>query len=200
MSPHKQSQRVSPITLPTSCTDSEPTTSGELTTIQEDLLLAKNYYECIGRREKIHEVAVKHHLKGLSAETLDLVITTFGNLQRSRAAVACGRELAFAEDSAKAEHAWAYSYAFERHTAPNHQGASQYSSGAHHNAGGKGAERTSASISPVLPRVEMPAGEREDPFDIKHTAWDANEAKLALKHIQNLVHRLVPKDTRLDLD
>ncbi|KAJ7043425.1 hypothetical protein C8F04DRAFT_1250863 [Mycena alexandri] len=194
MSPHKQSRRVSPITLPTSCTDSEPTTSGELTTIQqEDLLLAKNYFERIGRREKIHEVAVEHHLKGLSAETLDLVITTFGNLQRSRlqtpppllpenirfdvkAAIARGRELAFAEYSAEAEHAWAYGYAFE------------------------GAECASPSISPVSPRVEMPAGEREDPLDIKHTAWDANEAKLALEHIQNLVHRLVSKDTRLDLD
>ncbi|KAJ7015983.1 hypothetical protein C8F04DRAFT_1283416 [Mycena alexandri] len=132
--------RESLITLPT--TTGELTTSDELTTADELLLLANNYYERLGRRQKIHEYAVHRHLKTVTKDSLAYVLSTFDNLYSAemqvppplapegfvfdaKAAIARGRELAFGEGTTEAVHAWAYGYSYTgsesaEHTTPAH--------------------------------------------------------------------------------
>ncbi|KAJ7044747.1 hypothetical protein C8F04DRAFT_1250000 [Mycena alexandri] len=119
--------RATAITVPT--TSGELTTASELTTAQEDLLLANNHFERIGRRQKIHQYAVHQHLKLMSKDSLALVISTFEILNRAemqtpppllaggvpfdpKAAIARGHALAFGEGTTEAEHAWAYGYTY----------------------------------------------------------------------------------------
>ncbi|KAJ7699817.1 hypothetical protein B0H16DRAFT_1484091 [Mycena metata] len=120
MSASKERNSRAPIIVPT-------TASGELTTAQEDLLLAHNYFKRIGRRQSIHEYAIHRHLKVKTKDSLARVISTFEDLHRAemltppplladnigfdaKGAVTRGRALAFGEGTVEAERAWAYGY------------------------------------------------------------------------------------------
>ncbi|KAJ7029317.1 hypothetical protein C8F04DRAFT_1264978 [Mycena alexandri] len=192
-----QQNRESPITIPTS----ELTTAGEHLTVGEhftpveslltnndgdiaytntpdDVRLATEYYERIGRREKLHEWAVERHLKERTQASLGRVITTFDKLHRVntqtpppdigridvKAAMARGRAAAFGEDTAEAEREWAYNHPHEAFTAPRHGGTSYQLIRSHTDG--------------------------ED----THAVWNADDAKAALDRIQSLVKCLLPED------
>ncbi|KAJ7021125.1 hypothetical protein C8F04DRAFT_1274116 [Mycena alexandri] len=88
---------------------------------EDDLLLANNYFERIGRRQRIHEYAVLQHLKPPTKNSLRLVVESFDNLYHSemqvppplcteghtydaKAAIARGRALAFSEGTPERDH------------------------------------------------------------------------------------------------
>ncbi|KAJ7041708.1 hypothetical protein C8F04DRAFT_1176801 [Mycena alexandri] len=181
MSTSEQS-RDTPITVPTTSpgeltTASEPTLGESVTTVtttntndadltEDDIRLANEYFERIGKRERIHQWAVTRHSKELTQASLQRVIYTFDKLNRTQtqtpppllfgttrldvqAALARGRATAFSEDTAEAE----------------------------------------------MPAADqMGSGERGDVLDdIPVVPFsDLDEAKAALDHIQNLVKRLIP--------
>ncbi|KAJ7701698.1 hypothetical protein B0H16DRAFT_1748473 [Mycena metata] len=208
MSSIAQSRAVSPIDFPTTSTD-ELTTTGELTTSTtlthaekqaqeqraEDLLLLNNYFERIGHRQRIHEYAVRQHLKLRTKNSLRLVIETFDCLHDSeiqvppllyadnetfdpKAAIARGHALAFSPGTAEANCAWAYGYTY---------------------TDGEAAERYEAAetawADAVTKEVLSPTeGRRHDVLEDHYKApFSVEEAKLALERVQNLARRLLPK-------
>ncbi|KAJ7025060.1 hypothetical protein C8F04DRAFT_1191853 [Mycena alexandri] len=153
----------------------------------EDLLLANNYFERIGRRQRIHEYAVHRHLKLINKSSLRMVIETFNSLHESesqvppplgafdaKAAIARGRAIAFSEGTTEAERAWAYG---------------------HTNEFTDEATWADEVTSKVLMTTE---GRRRDVLEDYHRSSDTGasnfeEAKLALERIQSIARRLRPK-------
>ncbi|KAJ7018308.1 hypothetical protein C8F04DRAFT_1199091 [Mycena alexandri] len=139
-----EKSRAGELTTPIQKEPSVPTTR-RLTTAEkqaqqeaeEDRTLLTNYFERIGRRQRIHEAAVYHHLKYRSKDTLALLVSTFDSLYRvemqtppsliredlapidAKAAIARGRALAFTEDPSEAELAWTYNNRISGETLEN---------------------------------------------------------------------------------
>ncbi|KAJ7765190.1 hypothetical protein B0H16DRAFT_1454370 [Mycena metata] len=192
----KNSRASSPIILPTCelATNGELTTSTRLTHAEkaakeqaaEDLLLANNYFERIGRCQRIHEYAVHRHLKHTSKSTLRLVIETFNDLYASemqvppplgspddnydaKAAIARGRALAFTKGTVPAEH---------------YDGEAVETAWA------------DAVTNKVLATTEGGRRVHDDevfPRSSGSAAPSLEEAKLAVEHIENITLRLLPK-------
>ncbi|KAJ7019275.1 hypothetical protein C8F04DRAFT_1197874 [Mycena alexandri] len=161
----------------------------------EDLLLANNYYERIGRRQRIHEYAVHRHLKLTTKSSLRLKSRSpphsapWTTPSNAKAAIARGRALAFAPGTVEGDRAWAYGYAYtdaeaiERYDAEaawadevtdqvlaTAQGRRRGVLEDHHNASGT-----------------------SSPIPSSATAFSVEEAKLALERVQAIARRLLPK-------
>ncbi|KAJ7770677.1 hypothetical protein B0H16DRAFT_1715334 [Mycena metata] len=218
----KNSRAVSPIIVPTS-----ELATGELTTTPEppteltraekqaqedralDLLFANNYFERIGRRQRIHKYAILQHLKSPTKSSLRLVIETFDTLYQSemqvppllpqdgtfdaKVAVACDRALAFAPGTAEAKRAWAYGYAYT-----DGEAAERY------HFDGEAIEHASANSNPTglnLTNTIMSTDARR--YDALEThqsyprsstgASNLEDAMLTLERIQNIARRLRPE-------
>ncbi|KAJ7028788.1 hypothetical protein C8F04DRAFT_1265540 [Mycena alexandri] len=164
----RDESRRSPIILPTA--------SNELTTTQEDLLLANHYFERIGSRQRIHEYAIYCHLTQMNKDSLARIISTFETLNctqmqtpppilpknvpfNAKDAIARGRALAFSEGTPEADHAWAYGY-----------------------TNSEGAEARSSESNPNFAATGV-----EDQNDPTRTI---DEAELAFKNVEALVNCL----------
>ncbi|KAJ7030891.1 hypothetical protein C8F04DRAFT_1263382 [Mycena alexandri] len=190
MSSTEHTGRASPISVPTTdelttTQKSLPSSTPHLTTAEEDVLLLTNYFERIGRRQRIHEAAVHHHLKYRSKDSLALVVSTFDGLYRiemqvpppligedtpkvdAKACIARGRALAFAEDPLETEQVWAYNNRID--------GERLETAWAEANPNSNDADRAAPS-SPA-----------------RHTAFSLDEAKQALDRVQELARRLLPQ-------
>ncbi|KAJ7020589.1 hypothetical protein C8F04DRAFT_1274893 [Mycena alexandri] len=154
---------------------------------EEDRALLISYYERIGKRQRIHEAAIHHHMKFRNKDSLALVVSTFDSLYRTemqtppplvpegsapvdaKAAIARGRTLAFTQDPSEMECAWTYNNQIRVEALET-----------------AGAERN--------PNI---ASNDTDPAaasnSARRTAFSANEAKLALDRIQDLARRLLPQ-------
>ncbi|KAJ7727254.1 hypothetical protein B0H16DRAFT_1735294 [Mycena metata] len=200
----QQSRAVSPISFPTT-SPGELTTSTSFTKLThaekqaeeeraEDLLLANNYFERIGRRQRIHEYAVRQHLKLTTQRSLQLVIETFDSLYKSemqvppplrtaddgfdaKAAIARGRALAFSPGTAEADRAWAYGYT-------DGEAIEHYNYEATETAWAD--DVTNQVMSPTEAR-------RQDVLEAHHAPFSVEDAMIALEHVQNIARRLLPK-------
>ncbi|KAJ7723987.1 hypothetical protein B0H16DRAFT_1472585 [Mycena metata] len=209
------SRAESPIFPTTS--NGELTTDGELTTntaklthaerqaqkeAEEDLLLANNYFERIGRRQRIHEYAVYHHLKHTSKSTLRLVVETFNDLYASemqvppplrpaddkldaKAAIARGRALAFTEGTPEAERAWAYGFTYTNGEAAEHYDAQAVET--------EWADRITNQVLATPQDGRRVHDDNVFPRSSGSTAPSLEEAKLAVERIKNIALRLRPK-------
>ncbi|KAJ7029084.1 hypothetical protein C8F04DRAFT_1265301 [Mycena alexandri] len=201
-----KSRAVSPIGFPTT-SNGELTTDGELTLTKlthaekqaqqeraEDLLLANNYFERIGRRQRIHEYAVLHHLKHTSKHSLSLVIETFNTLYDSemqvppplatadaKAAIARGRALAFSPGTAEAERAGAYGYT-------DGEAIERYDGEAIETAW---ADAIANNVSSSTQKIHYDIFQNSSSSSA--AAFSIDEAKLALERVQNIVQRLLRK-------
>ncbi|KAJ7707093.1 hypothetical protein B0H16DRAFT_1746657 [Mycena metata] len=203
-----KSRAVSPIDFPTR-SDGELTTTPftALTRAEkqaqedraEDLLLANNYFELIGRRQRIHEHAVRHHLKHTSKRSLSLVIETFNSLYElemqvpppctaddtfdAKSAIARGRALAFSPGTAEAERAWAYGYTYTDGEAIEH-----YDGEAIETAWAEKNANNASSATKMIHYDEL-----ENSSSSSAAAFSIDEAKLALERVQNIARRLLRK-------
>ncbi|KAJ7768417.1 hypothetical protein B0H16DRAFT_1453123 [Mycena metata] len=223
MSSSLKSRAVSPIIVPTG-----ELATGELTTTPkpteltraekqaqeeraQDLIFATNYFERIGRRQRIHEYAVLQHLKSPTKNSLRLINETFDSLYQSemqvppllpqdngfdpKAAVARGRALAFAPDTAEAERAWAYGYALT-----DGEGAE------HYHIDREAIEQALANGNPsglnLANRIMSTDARRYDVLETHHRSFQTSstgtssleDAKLALERIQSIARRLLPEE------
>ncbi|KAJ7026233.1 hypothetical protein C8F04DRAFT_1268409 [Mycena alexandri] len=199
------SELTTPRKLTTSLNGDRPPTTAthRLTNAQkeaeEDRTLCINYFERIGKRQRIHEAAVYHHLKYRSKDTLALLVSTFESLYcvemqtppplfsedvdtppvDAKAAIARGRALAFTEDPSETEHAWTYNNRFSG------EALEMAWAEANPDFARNDTHSAASSTSASTPAINGEAREVRAPFS-------AEEAKAALDRIQMLAQRLLP--------
>ncbi|KAJ7185967.1 hypothetical protein C8R46DRAFT_1208056 [Mycena filopes] len=166
----------------------DPTIHGELTTNQADRLLAEEFFERIGRRERQHELAIEEHLKKRTRASFDQVTSTWqalyyiqeqvpppivneGTYFSAKDAIARGRAQANIPTLAEAERAWAYGH-----------------------TDGEGVERAWASVGydHACPfSREMGPGQRRDSLEPEGSlSAFVDEAEAALKNVEQLAKSL----------
>ncbi|KAJ7019768.1 hypothetical protein C8F04DRAFT_1275911 [Mycena alexandri] len=176
---------------------------------KEVLEHAHNHFERLGRRERIHQVAVERHLKLLTKSSFALAIETFDDFYRTsmqvppplllsnipfdvKAAVARGRALAFSDGSLEAERAWAYGHTIPAEDSDDDAPAPYIPQGGAHTD----SEGCALADPARFGGREMGPGSRRDVLEQGPPPFSSAEAKAAIANIEALAQRLVSHQER----